>query len=135
MSHERIRTFNKHFTNRLTLKFAGETRTPFAVVHHVGRKSGKAYTTPIMVEPVKGGFIIELTYGPEVDWYRNVVAAGQCTLRWHSKTYELQEPEMVDTNVGLGAFHPLPRLLLRLLHRKDFVRMRRRLVKPSAKQQ
>ena len=63
-----IRFFNKRFLNRLFLKFAGVSRTPFAVIRHVGRRSGKPYETPIIVMPVSGGFVVALTYGPEVDW-------------------------------------------------------------------
>jgi hypothetical protein len=37
------------------------------------------YETPIFVEPFDRGFVIELTYGPQVDWYKNVLAAGGCT--------------------------------------------------------
>jgi hypothetical protein len=33
-----------------------------------------------MVEPTTDGVVIALTYGPEVDWYRNVLAAGHCEL-------------------------------------------------------
>lgn len=35
---------------------------------------------PIIVAGVPEGFIAELTYGEEVNWYRNIVAAGGCEL-------------------------------------------------------
>jgi hypothetical protein len=61
MSNNRIRAFNKHITNRITRRFARFSRGPFALVRHVGRRSGKPYETPIMVEPTADGFVIALT--------------------------------------------------------------------------
>ncbi len=75
-----MRSFNKHVLNRVTRRFAKSSRGSFAVVRHVGRRSGKPYATPTMVVPIEDGFVIALTYGTEVDWYRNVQAAGRCTI-------------------------------------------------------
>jgi hypothetical protein len=41
MSHTLIRAFNKHYVKRLVQRFAGVSRTPFALIRHVGRRSGK----------------------------------------------------------------------------------------------
>ncbi len=40
-----IRTFNKHVLNPLTRKFADLPGGPFALIYHVGRRSGKHYET------------------------------------------------------------------------------------------
>jgi hypothetical protein len=40
--------FNKRFTNHLTSKVAGNV-PGFAIVTHVGRKSGRIYRTPVNV--------------------------------------------------------------------------------------
>jgi deazaflavin-dependent oxidoreductase (nitroreductase family) len=125
MSHKRIRTFNKYVINPVMRRFARVSRGPFAVVQHVGRRSGKPYATPIIVEPFGKDVVIALTYGPEVDWYRNVQAAGRCTLLWHGKTYALEQPAPVDREHALPAF-PLPaQLILRALNIQHFVRMQR----------
>src|SRR5688572_12170227 len=84
---DKVRTFNKHILNRFFMLFAGSSSTPFAIVHHVGRRSGKPYETPIIVQPVDDGFVIALTYGPQVDWYRNILAVGTCKIRWHDQDY------------------------------------------------
>ena len=89
MSHSRIRAFNKRYFNGLVHRFAGVSRTPFALIRHVGRRSGKPYETPIIVMPLGNSFVIALTYGPEVDWYRNVRAAGEATLLWHNSEMDL----------------------------------------------
>ncbi len=124
MPHNRIRAFNKHITNRITRRFARCSRGPFAVIRHVGRHSGKPYETPIIVEPIPGGVLIALTYGPEVDWYRNVLAAGHCTLLWHGNVSALEKPEPLAAQTALPAF-PLPeRLILRVLGTQHFVRLK-----------
>ncbi len=80
---ERIRQFNKRRLNPLVVKIAGGRHSPVALVKHRGRTSGKEYRTPVLLKQVRGGFVLALTYGNKVDWYRNVVAAGGGTIRWH----------------------------------------------------
>ncbi len=127
---DRIRTFNKHILNPLVLKSAGTAYSPFAVICHVGRRSGKAYETPIIVVPIVDGFVIELTYGPGVDWYRNVLAAGHCTVIWHDRAYVCEGVEALETETGLLAFPRHFRFVLQLMDRRDFVKMKCRLVGP-----
>ena len=123
MSHSAIRAFNKRYFNRLVHRFAGVSRTPFALIRHVGRRSGKPYETPIIVMPLENGFVIALTYGPEVDWYRNVQAAGEATLLWHNQEYALKQPEPIDITTGLSAFPTPFRQILGVLGTQHFVRM------------
>ena len=125
MAHNRLRSFNKRFLNRVTRRFARWSRGPFAVLYHVGRRSGKPYETTVMVEPAPDGFVFALTYGPEVDWYRNVLAAGHCTLLWHGSTYTLEQPEPFTLQAALPLFPPLQRRILRRLGTRDFVHMKR----------
>jgi hypothetical protein len=88
--------FNKHTLNPAVLKFAGRPSSPYAVVHHVGRHSGQTYATPVRVRPIPEGFIIPLPYGSDVDWCRNALAAGHCTISWHGNDYSVGEPEVMD---------------------------------------
>jgi deazaflavin-dependent oxidoreductase (nitroreductase family) len=120
----RIRAFNKRFLNPLILKFAGFSRNSFAVIRHVGRRSGKSYETPIIVKQVGDQFVIALTYGPEVDWYRNIQAAGHCTLLWQGRVYNLEKPEPIAVQAGLQAFPPPQNLILRLVGIQHFVSMK-----------
>jgi len=124
MAHSAIRAFNKRYFNRLVNRFAGVSRTPFALIRHVGRRSGKPYETPIIVMPLGKSFVIALTYGPEVDWYRNVQAAGAATLLWHNTEYALTQPEPLDVKAGLSAFPPPFRQILGVLGTRHFVQMR-----------
>ena len=121
---DRVRQFNKRTFNPWILRSAGTMRSPFAVVEHVGRRSGAAYATPVIVRRVQDGFVFALTYGPGVDWYRNVLAAGSCALRWRGKTYGLKQPETLSAEAGWKAF-PVPLgWILRLMRKRDYFRMR-----------
>ena len=119
----RFLNFLKRYFNPLTRKIAGRSFSPFALVEHVGRRSGKHYETPIIVQSADGGFVFELTYGPKVDWYQNMLAAGGCILRWHGKDYTIGKIEPLDMEIGLSSF-PLPeRLILRAIRRQHFFKM------------
>lgn len=96
-----VRQLNKRTFNAWILKSAGGERSPFAVVGHTGRRSGAAYAAPVIVRPVQDGSVFALTNGPEVDWYRNILAAGTCTLRWRGATYRLEQPETLSVEAGL----------------------------------
>jgi hypothetical protein len=71
----RIARFNKHFTNRLTLRVAGYL-PGFAIVSHVGRKSGRPYRTPVNAFRTDGGYIIALTYGAQSDLGEERLGSG-----------------------------------------------------------
>ncbi len=88
-----IARFNRRFTNRLTLKVAGYL-PGFAVVSHVGRRSGRAYRTPVNAFRTDDGYIIALTYGAQSDWVKNVLAAGSCELRTRGRRVCLYDPRI-----------------------------------------
>ncbi|MBX3081450.1 MAG: nitroreductase family deazaflavin-dependent oxidoreductase [Anaerolineae bacterium] len=121
--HKGVRTLLKHTLNPLTRRLARTPYSPFALIQHRGRRSGKQYETPVILGTAADGFVAELTYGPEVDWYKNVIAAGGCTVIWHGKNYVVNKVEPMDTDIGRSAF-PLPaQLILRLANRRHFVKM------------
>ena len=117
----RIARFNKHFTNRLTLRVAGYL-PGFAIVSHVGRKSGRPYRTPVNAFRSDGGYIIALTYGAQSDWVKNVLAAGSCELQTRGRRVRLFEPIIVtDESKGWA---PLPvRLILGLIDATQYMRL------------
>ena len=121
MFPDRIRIFNKYVTNRLLRIFAYASRGPFAIIRHAGRRSGKPYETVIMVWPLGEGFVIALTYGPRVDWYRNILAAGGGSVLWHKRVYAVGKPEPIDAETALPAFPAFFRLILRRQGVQNFV--------------
>lgn len=119
MVRDRIRVFNKHVTNRILRVFTGLSHGPFAIIHHVGRCSGKPYETVIWVWQMREGFVVALTYGEAVDWYRNMKATGGGTVFWHKRLYTLGKPELIDTEKALTAFPALFRLLFRTFGKQE----------------
>ena len=113
--------------NRLTVRLARAGVGPFTLVRHRGRRSGRVYETPIIVAPLGRDFVIELTYGDGVQWYRNVVAAGGCELVRGGSTTEIVAVEPIAAPAALDAFPPPQRAMLRLLRRSEFRRLVRRL--------
>jgi hypothetical protein len=113
----------KHTLNPLTRRLARASFGPFTLVRHVGRRSGRLYETPIIARPVADGFVIELTYGYDVDWHKNVLAAGGCTLVWHGKEYPIDRIEPLDSETGRAAFSPVQQRILRILGRVHFEKM------------
>lgn len=118
-----LRNFVKHFVNPVLRYAARSSRGPFALLRHVGRKSGKTYEIPIMVWRVEDGFIIVLTYGPGVDWLRNLQAAAQGTLRWHKKDYVFQTPVFVGAKTALPALPAFIKFVLGLHGPHEYVKL------------
>ncbi|MFR9750020.1 nitroreductase family deazaflavin-dependent oxidoreductase [Nocardia sp. 004] len=86
-----LANFNRHITNPAAGVLAG--RAPgFGIVVHRGRKSGRSYRTPVMVFTQDGTYRIALTYGRNVDWVKNIRAAGGFTLETRGRVVELTDP-------------------------------------------
>lgn len=90
--------FNRHVTNPVQRLWAGWL-PPFAIVEHVGRRSGKPYRTPVNVFSAdvdgKPGVAILLTYGPDRDWLKNLTAAGGGRMRHRGKDFGIADPRVV----------------------------------------
>jgi deazaflavin-dependent oxidoreductase (nitroreductase family) len=123
---EWMRLFNKRTLNPAILKFAGQKGKIYSVVHHVGRRSGKSYTTPVAAALTADGFVIPLPYGKDVDWCRNVLAAGQCTIEHRGEHYTVGEPEVIDGATALTIIQPAERLVWRALgiNKDQFLRVK-----------
>ncbi len=122
----RVRYFNKRFLNRITGKVARSAWGPFSIICHVGRHSGKPYETPIIALPHGDQFIIALTYGPKVDWYQNVKAAGHCQILWHAQLYTIDKIMSLDRKTALPFFPWFERIILQIMGFQDFVSMKYR---------
>ena len=92
------------------------------ILIYVGRRSGKRYRTPINVFHRDGRFVFALTYGREVQWLKNVLAAGTCEIEERGRTIRLVEPELIVDPAG--RLMPVPvRLFLRLQGVTDYLLM------------
>lgn len=110
----------KHTLNRVTTRAALSGHGPFSLVRHVGRKTGKTYQTPLILARLGRDFVAELTYGEEVSWYRNAVAAHGCTIIWRGAAHRIVAIEPCDPEVALRAFGEPAAGILRLLKRREF---------------
>ena len=87
--------FNKYALNPVMLRFSG--RYGFsAVVHHVGHRSGTPYATPVIAHHSHQDVIIPLPYGTDVDWLRNLLAAGKAVVDVEGRSLTVEEPAVVD---------------------------------------
>ena len=84
------------WVNDAARKSAGRRHSPLGLLTHVGRRSGRTYQTPLRPVPQGDGFVLALTYGRQVDWCQNVLAAGTCKLVYKGQIYELDRPEIVS---------------------------------------
>jgi deazaflavin-dependent oxidoreductase (nitroreductase family) len=89
-----VARFNRVVTNRISALVAGWL-PGFGIVEHEGRRSGRVYRTPVNVFGTRDGYVIALTYGPDADWIKNVLAAGGCFLHVRGQRVRLTAPRIV----------------------------------------
>lgn len=118
-----MRLLNKRIFNPVMLKFAGASHSPISIIHHVGRRSGTPYTTPVIVQPLGERFMFAMPYGCKVDWYRNVLAAGRGTVVWRGKEYPVENPEPLVVGRGSPALPFILRSIVRIVGMKHFMQM------------
>ena len=95
-----LRPLMKGVINPRTLRAVARGESSYAVVKHVGRRSGRTYRTPVEAYRTADGVLILLPYGPVTDWCRNVLAAGQCTVTLDGEDLALSTPEVVPASVA-----------------------------------
>lgn len=117
-----IRPFTTHVFNPISRLFV-RWLPGFGILGYRGRTSGKAYRTPMNVFRHDDEWLFALTYGSDVQWVKNVLAAGAATLEIRRHTVHLVEPELfVDPERRLMPF-PV-RHILGLMRITEFLRMR-----------
>jgi deazaflavin-dependent oxidoreductase (nitroreductase family) len=114
---------NARFTNRFMRIIAA--RLPwFVVLEHVGRTSGTVRRTAIMAfrhDP--GQWIFSLTYGTEVQWLKNVQAAGGCRIESRGRWIEVTQPRRFRDATRSGVPW-LVRPFLAVLRVSEFVELK-----------
>jgi deazaflavin-dependent oxidoreductase (nitroreductase family) len=113
--------FNQRFTNHVTRHIACWA-PGFALLEHVGRRSGRLYETPVNVFLANGRYVFALTYG-ESEWVKNVLAKGTCVICTRRRRIELVGPERFhDRSRHLV---PIPaRWILKVVDVDDFLTLR-----------
>jgi deazaflavin-dependent oxidoreductase (nitroreductase family) len=117
-----LRPFTTRVMNPISRRFAGWL-PGFGLLTYTGRKSGRQYTTPLNVFKRGSFYVFALTYGSEVNWVRNVLAAGGCEIRIRGRDVRLVEPELLVDPAG--RLVPLPvRVFLRANRVTEYLRLR-----------
>ena len=92
-----IVALSRSVVNPRQLRRAGRPGAYASIIRHLGRRTGRAYETPVGVVPDGDAFLIVLPYGLRTQWLRNVLAAGEATLVTEGSTYRVDRPEVVPT--------------------------------------
>ena len=95
------------------LRSAGKEGSGTAVIRHVGRRTGRAYQTPVVAAAHDDAYLIALPYGERTDWLRNVLANGSATLVSGGQEYQVDNPELIPMSDATGFFRPQERRLHR----------------------
>jgi deazaflavin-dependent oxidoreductase (nitroreductase family) len=96
-----VRKFNHIILNPITKLFSGKTNSYLSLVYHIGRRSGKEYSTPVVAGQNKNLIYIGLPYGSDTDWVMNVSEAGKCKVKIEGKIYSTKNPVIVDPSIAL----------------------------------
>lgn len=119
-----------HWLARVNLRFSNVFMRPIAarlpwlvVLEHIGRKSGTVRRTAIMAFHRKPNrWVLALTYGTEVQWLRNVLAAGGCRLLSRGRWIEVVKPRRFAES-SRSSVPWLVRPFLALLRVSEFVEL------------
>jgi hypothetical protein len=115
-----------NMTSPLGRMAAGHRLFPlYALLHHKGRTSGRAYATPVVARKTVDGFVIPLPFGDRTQWSRNLLAAGGGTLRYAGRDYPITQPEVVEFPAVRDAFNRAMQFGVDRLGIRHFVRVRR----------
>lgn len=68
---------------------------PWAVLEHVGRRSGRRYRTPVAVLQAGDRLVIPVPFGLGTQWVQNVLAAGGATIHWRGRDLAVEDPRLV----------------------------------------
>ena len=109
---------NRYVNNPIQRRWAG-LLPGYGIVEHVGRKSGKAYRTPVNVFKADGGFVIWLGYGLQTDWLRNLQAADGGVLLHRRHRYAISAPRVVSGPEGVRLLPLAGRIAAKLARAND----------------
>ncbi|WP_372452952.1 hypothetical protein [Mycolicibacterium xanthum] len=118
-----VRRFNRAVLNPAMLHLAGSEHWYASVVHHVGRRSGRAYATPVLIHAVGDRLYIPLPYGTGVDWCANVLAAEVCTVEHKGQRLTATAPVIVPTAEAQVFLSPRLRRTFKLYRVASFLRL------------
>jgi deazaflavin-dependent oxidoreductase (nitroreductase family) len=97
----------------------------WGIVHHQGRKTGRAYATPVVIRADATTFTIPLPFGERTAWANNLIAAGGGRIRWAGADHDVTNPQIVSLPEAELAFDRFQRFALRRFGIDRFLRVTR----------
>lgn len=120
---EVVRRFTRNVLDPPIRKPAGRGGRHRTAVHHIGRRSGKEYTTPVRAERVGQSFFIPLPHGTDVDWCRNVLASGGCVIEDGGVRYDTLGPVIGPARDVAALLEPRPRRAYRRFGAESYLQL------------
>jgi deazaflavin-dependent oxidoreductase (nitroreductase family) len=96
-----VRLFSKNFNPRVTREIEAG-KSPFSLILHTGRKSGKPYRTPVDATFLGDFLLITLPYRTRSDWTKNVLFAGGCKVVHKGQTFTATQPRVLPAEEAVG---------------------------------
>lgn len=118
----RMARFNRSVANPVVRLVAGRL-PPLAIVLHRGRRSGRAFATPVLAFGTGDGLVVGVLYGIESDWVRNVLAAGRAQVMRRGVVRDYQRARLVSREEGIRLLPPAARGVFRALEVRGFLRL------------
>ena len=94
----------------------------FAMISYTGRRTGRRYRIPMSVFQHDGDYVFALTYGPDVQWVKNVLASGSCDVQQRRRTVTLRDPRRFSDPTA-SVMPLVVRHFLRFMRVTEFLRM------------
>ncbi|MGZ0712389.1 nitroreductase family deazaflavin-dependent oxidoreductase (plasmid) [Coraliomargarita sp. W4R53] len=119
-----IRTFTalqRDYLNPGALRTAGDVGSPYAVIEHVGRKTGTSYKTPVTVVRDGEHLVVGLPYGEQTSWAQNLVAAGEAFVRIDGENQRVTDVAIVP--IAATSLIHRDAMIIRLFGIRSAVRM------------
>lgn len=101
--------------NPWVLRVAGRV-PPWVVLHHVGRRSGAGYRTPLVAFAARPEeqvlAVLPLPWGSGTDWARNTMSAGTVRLTRGGHDFVVKDVRLVPAYEAVGWLAAVPSRLL-----------------------
>ncbi|WP_040815255.1 nitroreductase family deazaflavin-dependent oxidoreductase [Nocardia concava] len=105
--------FQSRYMNPVVRKL-GPYLPGFAVIEHRGRKSGRAFSTPVNAFRANGTLYVAMGHG-RTDWIKNILAAGEAETIYAFRTYRLTNPRVIPRGEADPSLPRLVRIMARRL--------------------
>jgi deazaflavin-dependent oxidoreductase (nitroreductase family) len=117
----------RHVANRYfnpVMRHVARRLPGFGILTYRGRKTGRAYSTPVNVFRRGEAYYFFLTYGSDAQWVKNVLAARSCSIETRGRVVELVDPELVTDPELRPAPHVVRYIEGRIAGVTQYLRMR-----------